>query len=66
MNAEPQIRLALPISVVEHLLRTLDEQPRRIANPIFNLIQGQAMAQMQQTGEPQTSNEVKVVEGKAA
>jgi len=43
---EKQLTLTLPIPVVEWLLNLVNEQPRRAADPVFQLIQGQAAAQL--------------------
>lgn len=41
---DKQISLSLPIQIVEYILQLLNEQPRKISDPVFQLIQGQAQA----------------------
>jgi len=43
---DKQITLTLPLPVVEWLLTLVNEQPRRVADSVFQLIQGQATAQL--------------------
>jgi hypothetical protein len=52
MNPNQEITLKLPVSVVEFLLNVVNEQPRRVADPIFHLIQRQAAPQVNPTPVP--------------
>lgn len=43
---DKQITLSLPLPVVNWLLELVDNQPRRVADPVFRLIFGQISAQV--------------------
>ncbi len=43
---DKQITLTLPLPVVEWLLTLVNEQPRRVSDPVFQLIHGQTLPQV--------------------
>ncbi len=43
---DKQITLSLPLPVVEWLLGLVNEQPRRVSDPVFQLIHGQTLPQV--------------------
>jgi len=43
---DKQIALSLPLPVVEWILGLVNEQPRRVSDPVFQLIHGQTLPQV--------------------
>jgi hypothetical protein len=46
---DKQITLNLPLPVVEWVLNLVNEQPRRVSDPVFQLIHGQTLPQVTPT-----------------
>jgi hypothetical protein len=54
---DKQIKLVLPLPVVEWLLNVVNEQPRKVSDPVFQLIVQQAQAQVNPQPQPVTPAE---------
>lgn len=55
----PEITLKLPLNVVEYLLSLVNEQPRKVADPVWQLIRSQAQFQVEELNKPKVSAEDK-------
>jgi hypothetical protein len=62
----PEITLKLPLNVVEYVLNLVNEQPRKVADPVWKLIQSQAQFQVDELNKPQVINVNELVKAQEA